>query len=276
MKYLAHPEATLVTMWVVARHLSTAGPAAEAELVAALRPPQLTSGEGLALKSSLSIGTDLGVFFRGEEATPRYDVGDALKDSTEWFDQFDGLAHLVRALLVSQADRPPEQRSDVAVAVAWLLSRDWRRPNDPVSREDGAPEDAVATPEQLVTFGRWCRELGFGRPVRDGVMADPTAAVRAAVAGAPSGRLPARDFVDLLSATVPTGPRHGLAVRASAKEDAPDQLELFTPIGFALKRLEREGLLRTAVRDDARERIIFRFPGPTDSYVPVTHVEVVR
>jgi hypothetical protein len=276
MKYLAHPEATLVTMWVTARRLSNAGPTTENELVAALRPPDLTSGEGLALKSSLLIGTDLGVFVRGEEATPRYNVGKPLKDSTQWFDEFDGFAHVVRGLLMSQADRPQHERSDVAIAFAWLLSRDWRRPNDPVSHDDGAPEDAVATPEQVVTFGRWCRELGVGRPSKNGVMADPTPAIRRDVAAASTGYLTALEFIDLLAATIPTGPRHRLAGRAPAAEDAPDQLELFSSVGFALKRLEREGLLRTVVRDDAKERIIYRFPGPSDPYVPVTHLEVIR
>ena len=71
MKYLGHPEATLTTMWVIARHLASAGKASEGDLVAALRPQGLTSGEGLALKSSLLIGKDLGVFTEGGEAVPQ-------------------------------------------------------------------------------------------------------------------------------------------------------------------------------------------------------------
>jgi hypothetical protein len=276
MKYLGHPEATLVTMWVAARHLSRTEFATEADLVAALRPPHLTSGRGLALTSSLSVGMDLGVFVLSEEVTPRYSLSSALNERIQWFDRFDGFARIARRLLMFQANVPPGERSDVAVAVAWLLSRDWRRPQDPVPRQHTTLENAVSTPEQLVTFGRWCRELGFGRPSRGGVMPDPTPAMQTDVLTVSPGHLSARDFVDLLSPTIPTGPRHGLAVMAPTDKDTPDELELFSPVGLALKRLEREGLLRTIVRDDAKERIIFPFPGPTDQYVTITHVEVVR
>lgn len=275
MKYLGHPEATLVTMWVAARHLASVGPATEDGLVAALRPPHLTSGEGLALKSSLTIGFDLGIFVRGEEATRQFRVSDALANRTQWFDEFDGFAGIARRLLMAQANRPPSRRSDVAVGVAWLLSRDWRRPHDPIRGEDGGPSEAVVTPEQSLTFGRWCRELGLGRPAKDRVMADPTVAVRRDIAAAP-GFLSARAIVDLLGTTIPIGPRHPLTGRGPASEDAPDEFELFSSVGFSLIRLEREGLIRTVVRDDARDRIIFRFPGPSDAYVPVTHVEVIR
>ena len=80
--------------------------------------------------------------------------------------------------------------------------------------------------------------------------------------------------MDLLTPTIPTGPRHPLVELAPTGEDRPEDLEIFSAVGFALKRLEGEGRIRTRVVDDARERIIFHFPGPSDPYITVTHVEV--
>lgn len=279
MKYLAHPEATLTTSWVVARHLSVTGTATEPELFAALRPAGLTSGQGLALSSSLEVGSDLGLFEWSGQAVPRLSNTRTLSSPEQWVHEFDAFAGIARRLLMDQAHRRSSDQSDVALAVAWLLSRDWRFPHDPLSKETGISAH-VATPDQLTSFIRWCRELGFsgalGSGRRLGVAPDPTSALRRDLKLVPPGLMTARTFVDLVAASIPAGPRHPLARTATAREDPRDDLEIYSSVGFAMKRLEREGSVIMRIFDDAPERIIFRFPTAKDAYMGVTHIEVVR
>jgi hypothetical protein len=107
------------------------------------------------------------------------------------------------------------------------------------------------------------------------VMADPTSAIRRDLAIAPKGRLRAREVVQLLGETLPVGPRHGLVAEGRSGEDARDELEVFSSVGFALKRLDAEKVIRIDVDDDTNERLIFRFASPSGSYVPITHVELL-
>lgn len=278
MKYLTTPEASLVTMWVVARHLEHFGPATEAELMSRLRPPQMTEGEGFALKGSVKVGEDLGLFDLGAQAKPKYRNCLALSEGRDWFDSFDGFTSVARRLLLLQTSAQVENCSDVATGVSWLISRDWRRPQRPLSHEDNAPDGAISTVSQATAFARWIAELGFGSETSgngSAIMSDPTPAMRQDLAGLPKGRYSARRVVDHFSQTIPLGPRQVSILASHSGTDPAGELEVFSAVGYAIQRLKEEGLIRTKKADDAPERIIYRFPGPADIYEEITHIEVV-
>lgn len=272
MKYLGRPEASLVTMWVAARHLHLSAPATLREIHEALRPEHLTSGEGLALSGSLDVGADLGIFRREGEASPQFALGDALADPVEWHDRCDGLASIVRRQLISQASGPVDRRSDVSVGLGWLMSRDWRREHNAISDQDDSPRDAIETPEQAGAFVRWSRDLGLVRDTANGLRPDPTRALRQVVARATPGTFAAQEFLALLWPELPTGPGHPAAPSARHSEDDRESTEMFSSVGFALRRLEHDGVLALMIRDDAERRLVFPFPGPRDEYVSVTHI----
>lgn len=276
MKYLGDPDATLTTMWVIARYIAARGPMSQDQLLADLRPTAWTSGPGTALINSISVGTDLGLFEESETAKATLDLAQELSAREPWFDEFDGFASVARRLIVQQSTQPPSDRSDVATGVAWLLSSDWRLPQDPL-KGDRPPSGVIVNSTQSTAFTRWARDLGVGNGFnRSGLMPDPTAAIRRDVRSLRGQRLAARDFVRHLAITLPVGPSHPLSARSNGSEDSPADLEVFSSVGFALRRLEAEGLVVLSVADDAPERILFRFPGPKDQFIPVTHLEVAN
>src|SRR5689334_5098985 len=110
-------------MWVAARAILHLGPQPQEELVRRLRPADLTSGEGKALQSAIAVGLDLGLFEFGETAVPQLELGKALGAGEAWFDEFAAFASVARRLVMSQAERDPGARCDVASALPWLLSR---------------------------------------------------------------------------------------------------------------------------------------------------------
>ena len=249
------------------------------DLFAVLRPKELTSGAGEALTSSVLIGVDLGIFHSGEEAQPKMYLAQVLENDSHWFDLFDGFASLVRHQIMLQSDRTPDERCDVGTAVSWLLSRDWRHGHDVLADGAHAQESGVVGGTQSAAFGRWCAELGVCNPgltrARHGLMPDPTSAIRWDIHSLKGQRLAAREFVGHLSSYIPTGPRH-LLLRGTKKGlQGQEDLEVFSSVGYALLRLDHEEVLRLSIADDATERIQFRFPGPSDDYRTVTHVEVV-
>lgn len=278
MKYLGKPDGSLITMWVIARHISTNGPATVEELFEVLRPKKLTTGEGEALTSSTLIGEDLGIFGTGDEAQPLKCLTKALEDSSKWFDEFEGFASIARHQIVLQSERNVDERSDVGSAISWILSRDWRRGHDALADGIHSQESGVVGATQSAAFGRWCLELGVSNPglgrAKHGLMPDPTSAIRHDLGSIKGRQLTAREFHGHLSSSIPTGPQHALLRGTDRGSGRPEDLELFGSVGYALLRLDHEGSIKMSISDDAKERIQFRFPGPGDEYRTVTHVEV--
>ena len=279
MKYLTNPEASLVTMWVAARHLREFGPNVESDVFTALRPPQLTRGEGSALRSSISIACDLGLLVRGAEAIPTLSLGEKLAEDVAWVDTFDAFASVARRLLMSQASVSPDDRSDVANGVVWLTSRDWRQSHNPLQDDDRPLPGTISTETQVGAFRRWCIELGMTVPganaTTGSLRPDPTPALRYETMRLGANRYNAREFVERVGESLVMGPRHPLA--GGPKEaNAVSDLMLFSAIGYGLRRLEAEGRIRLVVSDDAsaRNRALLPFPAADGAIVSITHVEV--
>ena len=278
MKYLGKPEATLVTIWVIARHLEYFGPTSASELARVLRPKTLTTGEGVALVSSVEVAGHLEIFANTADATAVLSNAPCLKASSGWFDSFEGFTTVVRRQLMLQAELEPAERSDVATALTWLASRDWRIGSNPLQDLVRPSKGSVVTDTQATAFRRWCVELGYtvtGLSKGNEVRPDPMPALRQTLKLLSGERFDAKSFVKCLSDYMVTGPAHPLAL-GSTGNDGGSELLLFNSIGYALRRLQAQGVVRLEMDDDALEdqRLLYPFPGPTDDLIAASHVEV--
>lgn len=119
-------------------------------------------------------------------------------------------------------------------------------------------------------FRRWACALGFAWADRsDRILPDPTPAIRDELANVlnASGEKTAQSFLKSLSQELPV--LDGGAYRDQVQENMVAEFgrsdRLTDSLSFALRRLEREGAIQMADRDDA-ERVVL-FDGTTISHV---------
>lgn len=289
MNYLtgSATQANVAVLWVVARWLARVEAARLDQLSAALRPASVVLGADDALRASLATGVDFDLFsldadgrYRLAESVTSADIGDHRS-----FRRIVCRLLLARAVAELECGRSP---SDVALALAWLLSLDPMRPpawgwehTETWAHRDGAIE-VVRNSTQWRVFRRWSIALGMAEarnPDRLGGPAtlspDPSRAVAAVLKRLPPS-MPGNAFLEALAVELPcldTGALEPAATALGVPYSARSGATIGPALGYALTRLDRRGVLRLVRQDDASTRVSYRVSGRMDSF---DRVEVRR
>lgn len=263
---LGSPQANLPTMRVAARAIHRFGPMSTEELCERLRPAEYLDGPSNALVETLTVAGWLDLLQKDDSARPNLGLGPELAKTDSWFDSPEEFALTVLRRLL---DVPTG--TEIAELIPWFLAQDWRREVD-WSNDKFARERISNNTQANAFFDRWMVPLGLAKLARKSP--DPMKAISWFLPSL-DGRHSGIAFVDQLSAVLPTGPGHPLALARPVGEDASQSGEVFSSIAFALLQLELSGRIRLDRDDDAAggTRLIFRNHADT-GYTNVTHVEV--
>lgn len=274
MKYLAgEAQANISILFTAMRWLRRFGPATYAELAEQLRPESLTPGADNALRSTLSVGSHIGLVQQhGDDEIWQLsiDLGDAAA-----LDRHDHFRDLVRRALLDQAVSDASsgsEASDVSIGLAWLCSLDPTRPL--AWGWDDGPEDQlraigsewIVNGTQWRAFRRWAIALGFaveGKGATERarrLIPDPTAAIARCLPAASDEIIPARQFAEHLSERLPVidgGSLERAARDAGVRYDTRGDATLGPVVGHSLERLHYRGWIRLRKRDDAAGRLSY-------------------